>query len=297
MKSIFMTLATGMILWGSICKAEAGTIWGAEYFPNVELTTHEGKKVRFFDDLIKDRVVAINFIFTSCTNICPLETARLREVQKILGERVGRDIYMYSISIDPKNDTPKVLKNFAKKFGVGPGWLFLTGKEEEITLLREKLGLISDASEAKNLKDHNLSLIIGNQSTGQWMKVSPYENPYILATQMGDWLHNWARLSEGGGDYAEAPELRNISGGENLFRTRCAACHTGQKPMGPDLQGIVRKRPKAWLTRWLLEPDKMLAEKDPVAMALLAEHDNVPMPNLRLNPKEIEALLAYLETL
>src|SRR5262249_51560256 len=74
--------------------------WGEDYFPNVPLVTQDGKTVHFFDDLIKGRVVAIDFIFTSCGQVCPLEAARLSEVQKLLGDRVGRDVFFYSISID-----------------------------------------------------------------------------------------------------------------------------------------------------------------------------------------------------
>lgn len=283
---------------------KGGSAWGANYFPNVPLITHEGKTVRFFDDLIKDKVVAINFIFTSCPDACPLETARLREVQKILGERVGQDVFIYSISIDPERDTPTVLKAYAEKFQVGPGWTFLTGKESDITSLRQKLGLYIEEIQGDDKTDHNLSLIIGNQSTGRWMKRSPFENPHVLATQIGSWLHNWKLPSQANRDYAKAPELRQISKGESLFRTRCASCHTIGKGdiarqetqlLGPDLLGVTRKRDRAWLVRWLAEPDKMLAEKDPTAMALLAEYNNVPMPNLRLNATEIEALLTYIE--
>src|SRR5436190_17155902 len=88
--------------------------WGADYFPNIELTTHEQKHVHFFDDLVKGKVVMINFIYTSCPDSCPLETARLAEVQDILGERVGRDVFMYSISIDPARDTPEKLAQYAE---------------------------------------------------------------------------------------------------------------------------------------------------------------------------------------
>ena len=105
---------------------------GANYFPNIALTTQDGKQVRFYDDLLKGKSVAINLIYTSCTDECPLETARMSEVQRLLGKRMGKDIVFYSISIDPEHDTPKVLKAYAKKFDVGPGWLFLTGKKEDI---------------------------------------------------------------------------------------------------------------------------------------------------------------------
>ena len=93
------------------------------------LVTQDGKKVRFFDDLIKGKVVAINFIFTGCSAACSMETARLRDVQDLLGDRMGKDVFFYSISIDPDNDTPEALKHYADKFKVGPGWTFLTGQE------------------------------------------------------------------------------------------------------------------------------------------------------------------------
>jgi len=278
--------------------------WGADYFPNVELTTHEGKKVRFFDDLIKDKVVAINFIFTSCPDVCPLETARMREVQKILGDRVGVDVFMYSISIDPETDTPEVLARYAEQYEAGPGWIFLTGKEEDITTLRTKLGLFDERTDSKDLSEHNLNLIIGNQKTGRWMKRSPFENPYILATQIGSWLHNWKLPPKSEQDYAEAPELRQIGRGESLFRTRCASCHglgkkqmegEGGRDVGPDLLGVTQKRGRAWLARWIADPGKLIAEKDPLATELFEAYDRVLMPNLGLNALEIEALLSYIE--
>jgi protein SCO1/2 len=303
--TLFILIAAILIFDGGPAAAadKGGSIWGADYFPDVPLVTHEGKTVRFFTDLIKDKVVAINFIYTNCPDSCALETARLREVQKLLEDRVGRDVFIYSITIDPKHDTPKVLKRYAEKFQVGPGWLFLTGKKADITLLRKKLGLYGEKKDEK-LKDHNLSFIIGNQRTGQWMKSSPFENPYVLATQIGSWLHNWKLPPKNRLDYADAPELRNISKGETLFRSRCASCHTigeedgagaDKNRLGPDLLGVTGKRDAAWLTRWLKEPDKMLDEKDSTAMALLAEYNNVPMPNLRLNDVDIQNLLSYIE--
>jgi protein SCO1/2 len=292
------------VFTGATAADTGGSIWGADYFPDVPLVTHEGKSVRFFSDLIKGKVVAINFIYTRCPDACPLETAMLREVQKIMEDRVGRDVFIYSITIDPKYDTPEVLKRYAEKFEVGPGWLFLTGKEDEITLLRKKLGLYSEEDKAGDLSTHTLSLIIGNQGTGQWMKGSPFENPYVLATQLGSWLHNWKLPPRPAQDYARAPELRKISKGEELFRTRCAACHTigeedtagsKKRALGPDLLNVTAKRDRAWLVRWLAEPDKMLAEKDPLAMALLAEYNNLAMPNLGLNETDIRELLTYIE--
>jgi protein SCO1/2 len=111
-------------------------------FLNVTLTTHEGKQVRFYDDLVKDKTVLLNFFYTNCVgeNLCPMATANLVRVQRLLGKRVGRDIFMYSITLDPVHDTPKVLKRYARGFGVRPGWWFLTGKREDIEALRRNLG-------------------------------------------------------------------------------------------------------------------------------------------------------------
>ena len=91
------------------------TPWGPSYFPNVPLTSQDGVTLRFYDDLLQGKAVAINLIFTSCTDECPLETARLAQVQRLLGDRVGKDLYFYSITIDPKRDTPSVLKSYAEK--------------------------------------------------------------------------------------------------------------------------------------------------------------------------------------
>ena len=154
----------------------ASSQWGGNYFPNVELTSSKGEKVRFFDDLVEGKVVMINFIYTRCPDACPLETARLSEVYQILGDRVGQDVFMYSITIDPGYDTPEVLTDFMQTYQIEDGWEFFTGKEEEILLLRKKLGLYIDEVN-KDPLDHNLSMIVGNQKTGRWMKKSPFENP------------------------------------------------------------------------------------------------------------------------
>ena len=110
--------------------------------PNVALRTHENREVWFYDDLVKDKTVLINFMFTACEDECPLQTANLTQVQKLLGDRVGRDIFFYSISLDPEHDTPEVLANYARAFEVKPGWLFLTGEQADIERLRRSFGLV-----------------------------------------------------------------------------------------------------------------------------------------------------------
>ncbi len=280
--------------------ANASSPWGKNYFPNTELITQEGKKVYFFDDLIDGKIVAINFIYTSCPDVCPLETAQLVKVQKIMGDRVGNDIHFYSISIDPETDTPERLKEYRKRFGAK--WTFLTGDKQEIVHLRRKLGLYIDGvDDGPNKNNHNVSMIIGNQKTGRWMKRSPFENPYVLADQLGNWLTGW-KSPQKNKDYDKAPELRALTRGEPLFRTRCSSCHSvdgNEQPdaIGPDLAGVTQRRDINWLLRWLQAPDKMIAQKDPIAMQLLKQYNNLPMPNLRLNKQEALELIEYMGTL
>ena len=273
----------------------AGASRWKSHFPNIELTNHDGEKRMFYDDLVAGKVVAINFIYTSCPSSCPAETAKLAQVQQILGDTVGRDVFLYSITIDPENDTVEVLKNYREKFKAGPGWEFLTGKKEDIILLRKKLGLfIEDIQDDDS--DHNLSFIAGNERTGQWVKRSPYDNASSLANLIGYKLAG-RRRTTGVVNYANAPDVPVYSRGEYLFRTRCTACHTiGEGDLlGPDLLGVVARRDRAWLERWLKVPDQMLAEKDPLAMELYEEFDQLAMPNLELNDIDVADLMEFMQ--
>ena len=108
-ESITAALLASAVISLHTGPAFAANRWGADYFPNVPLVTQDGTTVRLYDDLLKGKSVAINVIYTSCKDECPLETARLAQVQKLLGERMGKDIFFYSITIDPKRDKPEVL--------------------------------------------------------------------------------------------------------------------------------------------------------------------------------------------
>ena len=296
-RAMIALLLTGLTVGGGpAAAAPADSPWGANYFPNVSLVNQDGKTLRFYDDMIKDKVVLINFIYLTCHDACPLETAKLRQVQEALGDRVGRDIFMYSVTIDPEHDTPAALKAYAEKFMVGPGWQFLTGKESDITLLRRKLALYRDETlEERN--DHTASLIVGNEATGQWLKRSSFDNPKVLARVLGDQLFNFRRPTTGERSYAEAPRTLTINPGEDLFRRRCQVCHTvgAGDTVGPDLLGVTHQRDRAWLARWIQTPDQMLAEKDPIATALYEKYNQVLMPNLRLSDRDVEALIGYLD--
>ncbi len=97
--------------------------------------------------------------------------------------------------------------------------------------------------------------------------------------------------------FAEPPA--QASEGEALFQQKCGACHTvgGGDLVGPDLQGVTGRRERAWLARWILTPDRMLASGDPIATELFNKYNKIPMPNLGLTDQQVEALIAYLESL
>lgn len=143
------------------------------YFPNVELTTHEGKKVRFYDDLIKDKIVVINFMYADCEGICPTITANLVKAQKLLGNRVGRNIFMYSLTLNPEKDTPEDLKHYVKMHGVKPGWLFLTGKPQDIETLRRSLGFYTGNQKLDQDKTNHIGMVKYGNERREWWGMCP----------------------------------------------------------------------------------------------------------------------------
>lgn len=148
----------------------------AAYFPNTVLYTQDNRPVHFFDDLLKGKTVLINFMFTTCTGICPPMTANLLKVQAYLGDRVGKDITIVSISVDPAIDTPAALKKYATNFKVKPGWYFLTGKKADVDLVLSKVGgFVNDKSE------HSGLLMIGSVETGEWIKMFAMARPAEIA--------------------------------------------------------------------------------------------------------------------
>jgi len=271
--------------------------WGDTHFPNVELITQDGKKVHFYDDLIKGKVVALELIYTTCKYNCPLETARMVQLQKLLADHMGKDVFFYSITIDPEHDTPEVLKAYAEKYRVGPGWTFLTGKEADIKLISKRLGL--DKLPTGNDPDgHMPSLLIGNETTGIWMRNSALDNTKFMALKIQQMLGYGAQATvESAMPNRTESATLNIDKGQYIFATRCAACHTignGDK-VGPDLLGVTNVRDRAWLTRMISEPDKLLEEKDPIAVALFKQYKEIRMPRLNLPEVDVNTLIEFMK--
>jgi protein SCO1/2 len=141
-------------------------------FPNILLQTQDGKSVRFYDDLVKDKSVLVNFIYTGCQQSCSPTTANLARVHKLLGGRVGQDLILLSISLDPAVDRPKTLKEYAARFGQFNGWYFLTGNESEIKQLRRTMGLYDlDPDRDADKTQHAGIVIAGNDKTNRWVSL------------------------------------------------------------------------------------------------------------------------------
>ena len=154
----------------------------SDVFPNTLLLTQEGKPVRFYDDLVKGKAVLVNFIYTSCQKSCSPTTANLALVHGLLGDRVGRDLFMLSISLDPTVDRPKELKDYAARFGQFKGWYFLTGNEAEIDDLRRKLGLYDlDPAIDADKTQHAGIVVVGSDTTNRWSSLPALMDPRQLA--------------------------------------------------------------------------------------------------------------------
>ncbi len=152
--------------------------------PDATVYNQNGRRLNFYTDLVRGKVVAINFIFTTCTTICPPLTATFRRVQQELGEHLGRDIELISVSVDPTTDTPERLFDFAAKFKAGPGWTFVTGDQAEIDSLLSAFGV---AVADKN--DHTPTVLVGNDAKGYWTRAYGLASPTTLVkviTQAAD---------------------------------------------------------------------------------------------------------------
>ena len=162
---------------------------GKGRFPNVTLTRHHGQQVRFYDDVIRgNKVNIINMMYTQCPDVRGGALANMAWAQKLLGERMGREMFMYSITLDPSQDTPKVLARHAELLGAGAGWTFLTGQEADIQRLRRALGFVDiDPVVDRDLRAHTGMLRAGNDSLDRWISCPAWAPSKQLA-QSALWI-------------------------------------------------------------------------------------------------------------
>jgi protein SCO1/2 len=146
-----------------------------KYFSDVELLDQDGRKLRFYTDVLKGKTVIINAFFTTCTSVCPPMNRNLEKLQEALGERVGKDVFIVSITVDPETDTPPRLKEYARRFHAGAGWTFLTGKKENVDWALYKVGQYVEEKDG-----HTTVIIVGNEATGLWKKALGIAKPAEL---------------------------------------------------------------------------------------------------------------------
>jgi protein SCO1/2 len=154
------------------------------------LVDQDGQPVKFASEAIGDRIVAINFIYTSCTTVCPLVSATFMSLQGKLGEHLGKDVRLISISLDPVTDTPTRLKDNAVRFKAKPGWVWLTGNKPEVDLVLKALGTSST-----NFTEHAPMVVVGDRLLGQWSRFYGLTGPEQIRHKMEEFLDNRKRAS------------------------------------------------------------------------------------------------------
>jgi protein SCO1 len=160
-----LAVLLGLAVLGPAFAEEPARSAAHQYFTDTELIDQDGRPMRLYSDLIHARSVVINTFFTTCTGICPPLNQRMAQIQERLGDRLGKDVYLLSISVDPTTDTPPRLKEYAARYRAKPGWFFLTGRKDNVDFVLRKLGERVEAPD-----DHTSVLIIGNDRTELWKK-------------------------------------------------------------------------------------------------------------------------------
>ena len=156
-----------------------------KYFTDVLLVNQNNERMRFYSDLLKGKVVVINTFYTECTGSCPVHMQKFVEIQKALGDHLGQDVHLISISVDPTTDTPPRLKEYAERFDAKPGWYFLTGKKADVEMALYKVGQYVKTKEA-----HLDLIIIGNEPARRWKKANGMAPTESLIKQVSAVLHN-----------------------------------------------------------------------------------------------------------
>jgi protein SCO1 len=171
-----------------------------QQIPDVELVDQDGKTVHLYSDLVRGRVAALSFIFTTCTTICPLIGANLGQLQAELGPSLGKDIAIISVSVDPATDTPQRMKAWGAQFAAKPGWSLLTGNKETVDQLLKVLGLFT-----ADIQSHSPFLVVVNDRTGEWTRVNAIETPPLKVAEI------LRKMAETAGDRTSKPDLARTS--------------------------------------------------------------------------------------
>jgi protein SCO1/2 len=166
-------------------QSDAAGVAARNYFGDTVLVDQNGTGRKFYTDLLRGKIVIINSFFTTCPDVCPMMLHKLEEIQSALGDRVGKDIFIVSISVDPAVDTPARIREFVKPFHPRAGWSFLTGDRENVEQVLRKLGM-----SVEDKQDHSTLLLVGNEPTGYWKKLLSLASANDLVRSIEDVAKN-----------------------------------------------------------------------------------------------------------
>lgn len=292
--ALCFALAIACSLSVSVVEAQARR-WGQGYFPNLPVQNQHGQTLSFYDDVIKGRIVVVSFIFTRCTDVCPLTTARLAEAAELLKDVLGQTVHFVSLSVDPEHDTHEKLAGFASAFYSGPGWQFLTGASDDMRSINDKFG-----ERMRSLKQHRNEVLLGNDATGEWQRNTVFGDidRFVLDVRAMDPVWRAKVRTPPPDGTSDTGYPMPATPGQALFNRMCATCHSinGAKRIAPNLANITTRRPKDWLVRYLMSPERLRNEGDPIALELRQAYPSVRMPELLLNEADIADVLTYIET-
>jgi protein SCO1 len=166
--------------------------------PDTVVLDQDNRKLHFYSDLIKGKTVAVNFIFTTCTTICPPLTANFAKLQKIMRDRGAKDFQLISVSVDPETDTPEKLKRYAELFAAKPGWTFVTGTRADLEPVWRAFKVYTS-----NKLDHTAMVVIGNDTQHTWMYASGLSSAKELARAIDSVPNNKEPVNASAAAYKE----------------------------------------------------------------------------------------------
>lgn len=275
-------------------SSRAATSWGANYLPNPNVFSQENRALKFYDDLFKNKIVVVSFIYTSCRDICPVVTARLAQVQERLGSDADK-IQFVSVSIDPERDTPAKLREYAEAFGIKKNWTFVTGNVDDMKQIRFKLG-----ERSRKLTEHGNTILLYNDGTGEWSRDSAFSDLNVLASNIRTMNPEWsAGRAESAHATPSTQEVTEELPGQALYMKTCASCHSigGGDRVGPDLVGVTSRRTREWVSNYLVDTRQMRVNGDPIALELMAKYPAVRMPSLSLSTDDASDLISFIEAM
>ena len=157
------------------------------YFSDTTLLDQDGREVRFYSDALRGKIVLISFIYTNCTDICPILMHNLSDVQDSLGDRFGKDVFFVSISVDPEDDTPEELKRYSERYNAKPGWTLLTGLKKDLDAVIKRFGEFKE-----DFEDHSMVFVLGDVKNARWSKLRGDQPPETVLPRILDLLERRA---------------------------------------------------------------------------------------------------------